>query len=205
MDRASLSQRLTELEAAGFIMQFLPQGRAKKGIYYKVIDEYTLFYLRWITPIRGQLTKKDTPNSYWLTQVGSSAYKSWAGYAFESVCYKHLGYISKALNIPSGSISRAWKYIPKKDSNEPGAQIDLLFDREDGIVTLCEIKYSATPFLIDKNYASAILRKIAVYQKQTATNKQIVFAMITVCGLRKSMYSKELITGVVTITDFFKI
>ena len=200
----SLSQRLDELEAAGFITSFLPQGRTKKGIYYKIIDEYTLFYLRWMAPIRGQLTKKDISNTYWIKQATTQAYKSWAGYAFEAVCYKHLGCISKALAIPPGSTISTWKYIANNGSNEQGAQIDLLFDRDDGVVILCEIKYYQTPFLVDKNYANIILRKIAVYQKQTTTNKQIVFAMITTYGLKQSIYSKELIEKVVTIEDFFR-
>ena len=200
----SLSQRLEDLETAGFVISFLPQGHSKKGIYYKLIDEYTLFYLRWIAPIKGQLIKKDISNTYWIKQADAPVYKNWSGYAFESVCYKHLGCISKALNIPPGSMTTSWKYIPKSGSNEQGAQIDLLFDRDDGLVTLCEMKHSKSPFLIDKNYAGVILRKIAVYQKQTLTNKQIVFAMILANGLKPTIYSKELISGQVTIKDLFE-
>jgi len=200
----SLSQKLEDLEIAGFIMAFLPQECNKKGIYYKIIDEYTLFYLRWIEPMQSQLIKKDISNTYWLKQVGTPAHTSWAGLAFESICYKHLGCISRSLNIPSGSITTSWRYVAKVGTIKPGAQIDLLFDRGDGLVTLCEIKYTKSPFLIDKNYASSILRKIAVYQKQTATNKQIVFAMISANGLKPTIYSKELISAQITLADLFE-
>jgi uncharacterized protein len=198
-----LSEKLKNLETAGFITSLLSQGYARKGLYYKTIDEYTLFYLRWVAPIRSQLTKKDGANLYWSERTNTPEYNSWAGYAFEAICYKHLGCISKALHVPPGSIINSWKYVPKKGSKDQDAQIDLLFDRKDDLVTLCEIKYTKSPFVIDKNYAGVILNKIAVYQKLTTTNKQIVFAIISANGLKSNMYSRELITGIVTLNDLF--
>src|SRR5262249_38225205 len=135
---------------ANFIMSFKPIYHQRKGIYYKVIDEYTLFYLTWIDPIKATLREKGLMRGYWEKMENSSAWYSWSGYAFESICYKHLSQINHALNLSSTAIPGTWKFVPAKKSQEQGAQIDLLFDRDDDSITICEIKYTQEPFSIDK-------------------------------------------------------
>lgn len=142
-------------------------------MFYKVIDEYCLFYLSWIKPVSKQL-KDEVDLYYWQAKVNTPAWKSWSGYAFEAICRKHLSQIKKALYIPPDALSSSWKYIPKQYSEEKGAQIDLLFDRSDGAVSICEIKYSETPFLIDKSYAENWANKMDTYRQQTKTKKQII-------------------------------
>lgn len=126
------------------------------------------------------------------------------GYAFESICYKQIGEIRKALNINAGSTIGVWRYSPRKSSNESGVQIDLVFDRNDGITTLCEIKFTNKRFVIDKNYAENLLRKVEVYKEQTRTKKQLYIAFISASGIKENKYSKELVNGVVTLDDLFK-
>lgn len=196
--------RLKELEDAGFIMSFIPYKHREKGIYYKIIDEYTLFYLHWIEPNLSAIQRKDQATGYWLSKSSSPSWKSWAGYAFEAVCYKHISNIRKALAIDPGAEVGSWKYIPKKREMEEGAQIDLLFDRPDDAVTICEIKYNEKPFLIDKQYAKNLLNKVEVYKKHTQTKKQLFIAMITSGGLKPSMYSEEIISAQATLEDLFK-
>ena len=196
--------KLKELEDAGFIISFKPIFHQRRGIYYKLIDEYTLFYLRWIEPIKKTLIKKVLPSGYWEKQQDSAAWASWSGLAFESVCYKHLPQISAALKLSPTAIPSTWRYVPTKGSKEQGAQIDLLFDRADDAITLCEIKYTDYPFTIDKQYAQKIKNKIDVFKKVTRTHKQIFFAMISGTGINKSIYSDELIDDIVTLDDLFK-
>lgn len=199
----TLTERLEALERAGFIRSFIPFGYTDKGLYYKVIDEYCLFYLHWVKPIIRQL-KDEVDLSYWQAKVNTPTWKSWSGYAFESVCRKHLSQIKKALYIPLDSLGGSWKYIAKRHDKEKGAQIDLLFDRNDGVVSICEIKYSEKPFLIDKSYAENLSNKINSYRKQTKTKKQINLSMITANGIKKSVYSEKMIMNIATLEDLFK-
>ncbi len=196
--------RLKELEDAGFIMSFIPYGHQEKGIYYKVIDEYTLFYFHWIKPSLSSIRKKDQVSGYWLSKSREPSWKSWTGYAFEAVCYKHISNIRTALNIDPGAEVGSWRHVPQKGNVEAGAQIDLLFDRPDGAITICEIKYNESPFVIDKPYAKNLLNKAEIYKKHSQTKKQIFIALITSGGLKPTMYSEEIVAKSVNLDDLFK-
>jgi AAA+ ATPase superfamily predicted ATPase len=197
-----LTSRLSDLEEAGFITSFIPYGHKDRGIYYKVIDEYTLFYFYWIeSNIRG--VAKNFKGKLWQTIANSPAYKSWAGYAFEAICYKHITQIIKALGIDSIRAIGSWRYAPYKKETS-GAQIDLLFDRGDEAITICEIKYTNKPFIIDKEYASKLMNKVKIFKEKTGTKKQIFLAMISANGIKPTMYSEELISSVATLDDLFR-
>lgn len=202
-DGGRIKKRLKELEESGFILEFTPYGHQEKGIYYKVIDEFTLFYLRWIEPNLNTILKQNRSSGYWLSKTKSPQWRSWAGLSFESVCYKHLAQIRKALNIEAGAEVGSWRYAPRKQENR-GAQIDLLFDRDDGAITICEIKYNEQPFSIDKEYAQNLINKVEVYKQQSKTRKQTFLVMITTNGLKPTMYSEEIIDGVVILDDLFR-
>jgi len=196
-------KRLKELEEAGFIIEFIPYGHKEKGIYYKITDEFTLFYLRWMEPNLKTILKQDNGHGYWLAKTTTPHWKSWAGYAFESICYKHLTQIRHALAIDAGAQMGSWRYAPKQEGQE-GAQIDLLFDRADNVITVCEIKYNEQPFIIDKHYAKILTNKLRVYQERSQTPKQLFLAMICAGGIKPSIYSEELVHGgIVTLDDLF--
>ncbi len=178
-------------------------GRSKRGLYYKVIDEYTLFYLTWIEPVKSTLLKKEISAQYWREKLNTANWHSWCGYAFEAVCYKHLGLIRRALGISAGADVGTWKHIPTKSSKDNGAQIDLLFDASDA-VTICEIKYTSKPAVIDKHYAQQLINKRETYRVKVKTTKEIFIALISANGIKPTMYSEELITGIVTLADLFK-
>jgi AAA+ ATPase superfamily predicted ATPase len=196
-----LTSKLKELEEAGFIASFIPWQK-ERGIYYRVIDEYSIFYLTWIAPRSKSRISKTIDEKYWEIISQKSSWKSWAGYAFESICFKHISQIKKALNIPEGSDVSSWRYVSESDQ-ESGAQIDLVFDRPDNTINLCEIKYNSTPFVIDKNYAILLKERANLYQRVHKTNKQIFHSMIVANGIKKNMYSEELIDSVVTLKDLF--
>lgn len=196
---------LNDLEQAGFIMSFKPLYNIKKGIYYRLTDEYTLFYLKWIEPIQTGLAKTALEADYWQDIQTTPEWYSWQGYAFESVCYKHLINIKKALKLNPRALPSTWRYVPKSGSKNTGAQIDLLFDRADDAITLCEIKYTDKPFTLTKDYVDTLLQKIAVFKERTQTQKQIFVAFISANGIKNNYYTDELITHVVTLTDLFKI
>jgi uncharacterized protein len=197
-----LTTRLTELEEAGFVVSFIP-WKKERGVYYKVIDEYTLFYLTWIASRSASRITKSIDDKYWEMLSTKSTWKAWSGYAFEAVCFKHITAIKKALHIPDGTEVSSWRYIPDKKTEDDGAQIDLVFDRPDDIINLCEIKYCTTPFIIDKKYAEHMLYREKIYCKVTKTNKQIFHSLIASGGLKRTVHSDEIISSVATLSDLF--
>lgn len=201
----TLTKRLEDLELVGFIKGFLPVGHSKKGIFYRILDEYSLFYLQWIEPEKHNIELEIEDNNFWLNVIQSPKYQSWRGYAFESVCYKHIANIKKAIGINTASNIGAWRYVPRlNEASKRGAQIDLLFDRKDDAINICEIKYSDNPFIIDKQYAETLSRVIDVYKNITRSKKQIFISMISANGVQENVYSKELIDSVVTLENLFR-
>ncbi|NGX33435.1 MAG: hypothetical protein K1060chlam4_01502, partial [Candidatus Anoxychlamydiales bacterium] len=203
-DGGNTIRKLNQLEEAGFITSLIPYGHKNRGIYYVIDDEYSLFFLRWIESNLKTITKKAINKGFWMSQSNRASWKSWVGLAFESICYKHIDQVRKALNIDPGAIAGTWRYSPKIQDDQKGAQIDLLFDRPDKVITLCEIKFSGTPFVIDKEYSQKLLQKIEIFKKRTKTKKQLFLAMITSNGLKPTIYSEEIITNQVTLEDLFK-
>jgi AAA+ ATPase superfamily predicted ATPase len=200
----TFKKRVKELEASGFIIRYTPYGNKKRNTHLQIIDEYTLFYLAWVEPALGTILRIDRANGYWLEQSRSPSWKSWAGYAFESMCYKHIEQIRQALAINSSASIANWKYIPRKGSEEDGAQIDLLFDRNDDVITLCEMKYTTSPYKLLKGEANAIQNKVEVFRKQTRTTKQVTIALVVSQNIQETIYAKTLLIGVVTLKDLFR-
>lgn len=196
-----LTKRLRELEEAGFIESFIPRKK-ERGKYYKIIDEFTLFYLTWVEKKSEHHIKNEVDNKLWESLSQTPAWKAWSGYAFEAVCFKHLYQIKKALQIPISSAAYFWKTLAT-DNKQGGAQIDLVFDRPDNSINLCEIKYNQTPFVIDKKYAQHLHYREMCYLKETKTSKQIFHSFITKAGLKTTLYSESIVTSIVTLDDFF--
>lgn len=198
----SFNKRIRELEAAGFIQGFVPYGREKRNIFYRVIDEYCLFYLSWIEP---EMTYgHEIARGYWQAKYHSPQWYDWVGYSFENICIKNAEKIRQALGLQYTACSIAsWKFISKPGTKTDGAQIDLLFDRDDGVITLFEIKFSDKPYVIDKEYAKTLAKKIEVFQLRTKTNKQVMLTMVAANGLKRNLWSEDLIDDVVTLNDLY--
>lgn len=199
----TLKKRLRELEVSGFIQGFTPYGKKKRDHYFRVIDEFSLFHLKWLAPKLQSYGYQE--EHYWQQQVKAPSVLSWKGQAFENVCLKHLSEIKNGLNLTHVLCKiGSWRFIPKAGSKEQGAQIDLLFDREDGVITLCEIKYSEHPFSIDKDYANQLMKKVTVFEKHFSTKKQIFLALIATQGLKKSIWSENLVAQSISLESLFK-
>ena len=197
----TLSKRLEELEASGFIQSFIPYGKSSRDRFYRLIDEYAIFYLRWIEPTlkSGHLV----PPRYWLSQSKSPSYASWSGYAFEAVCLKHIAQIIEALGLKeTACIVSSWRHVGQGEEQD-GAQIDLLLDREDGAITICEIKHTASSFKLDKSYARTLLRKMDVFASETQTKKQLFLGLVSSSGVSPTSWSEQWVDHVVTLDDLF--
>jgi len=198
-----LTKKLTNLEHSGFITHFVPMEHARKGFHYKITDEYVLFYLSWIEPYRKKT--RGSLGGYWTTLRHTPAWHTWAGYAFEAVCFKHIESIIQALKIEKiHSDFGSWIYAPKKGQEEQGTQIDLLFDRDDDSITLCEIKHTEKVFSITKSYIKELKNKKIIYQEKTKTKKQIFWCLVTSNGVVENDYFKELAADTVSVADLFK-
>jgi AAA+ ATPase superfamily predicted ATPase len=190
-----LTRTLEELEESGFIEKYVAFGQKKKDSLYRLTDEYSLFYLRFIenTHAKGKGT--------WLKQFNSQAYKSWEGFSFETVCLKHVRQIKAELGIAEvASQNYSWIEKGKKD----GSQIDLVIDRADNVVNLCEMKFYTAPFTLTKSYAAEIRNKISLFRESTRTSKNLFFTMMTTHGIRQNAYSLEILQNQVTIDCLFR-
>ncbi|MDF7826250.1 AAA family ATPase [Pontiellaceae bacterium B12227] len=196
----TLTQTLEELNRSGFIGITIPFGRTQRDALYRLTDEFSLFHQRWI---HGKKQPEGGGN-HWLQLRPTPRWNTWSGFAFENVCLKHVRQIKAALGIASlQTESSAWRHQPKS-TQEKGAQIDLLIDRADGVVNLCEMKYSAAPFAITKKYAEELRNKLQVFQSATKTRKALFLTMVTTNGLADNAYSQELVNSRLEIGSLFE-
>ncbi len=183
-NNGNTTQLLEELEESGFIRKYMPFQKTSRHSMYQLIDFYTLFYLKFIK------NTQFLESGNWTTLTDSSIYKTWCGYAFEQICLMHVAQIKQALGI-SGVFSQASAWRSKV--SEPGAQIDLLIDRRDRVISLFEIKFSNEPYSITKTYAAQLRHKIGVFKSETETKKAVWLAMLTTYGVTQNEYSGSLL------------
>lgn len=139
-------------------------------LWLTLLAEKKSLYFKWLEPLKNTLQEHALGPGNWHEIQLTPKWHSWLGYAFESICYKHINQIRKKLSISPAAVANSWRYLPQqKSGNETGARIDLLFDRMDDAITICEIKYSEQPFIIDKEYAKNLRNKCAVFSKITHT------------------------------------
>jgi len=188
---------LEELVESGFITPYLPLHKNANKSIYKLSDEYSLFYLKFIEHSRS------TGAGTWLKKSSTSSWKSWSGYAFEGICMKHLSNIKQALGIAGVfTETSAWRDAPKTGN---GTQIDLLLDRQDNVISVCEMKFSNTEFAIDKTYAAELQYKLDAFRRESKTKKTLFLAMVTTHGIKSNMYATGLVQNEVTMDDLFDI
>lgn len=187
-----LTTVLRELEESGFITFYLPFNRKSKDAIIRLTDEYSLFYLRFIEKSRP--SQKAT----WALLSTKPTWKSWSGYAFENLCLKHVEQIKMALQIGS---------IYSEDSTwydkQAGAQIDLVIDRADRCVNLCEIKFSDTQHTITAKYAKEIQHKTQAYKHALKSKKTTFTTFITTYGVTKNEYKDQYVDSEVTLDQLF--
>lgn len=189
-----LNRRLSELEEAGFVGRISPWGKKVKNTLFRVIDEFSLFHLRWIQSApKGVLARGAA--SYWTSRVQTPSYRTWAGYAFESLCLKHARELQRALGIENLVTDvGSWRHVPRsKTAARQGAQVDLLFDRRDDVINLCEMKFSHEPFVVTKAFARELKEKVALFEQHTKTRKRVLLTLVSPHGLKKNTWSEDLV------------
>ncbi|MES2659636.1 MAG: ATP-binding protein [Verrucomicrobiota bacterium] len=179
-----LTRTLEELSEAAFITPVKPFGKKTKETIYRLSDEYSLFYLRWIENHRG--------DGDFLSLQNSPAWRAWSGYALESLAHRHIPQIKRALGIGGVQTTHS-SWLHRADETWPqGSQIDLLIDRADNTINLFEIKFSQGPFTITKPYADELRRKLETFKAVTGTRKNVFLTFLTTHGLTANAYAAEL-------------
>lgn len=189
----TLSKTLGELEYSGFIEKYIPYQGTKDSTF-RLTDEYSMFYIKFIEKT------KPSDIGYWTKLAGQQSYKIWSGFNFETVCIKHVAQLKEGLKI-SGINSSVGSWIEKKSS--VNAQIDLLIDRDDNVINLCEIKFYNTKYAIDKKYAFEIANKVNAFTISTKTKKSIFVTFITTYGLSENKYSNQIVQNELTMNHLF--
>lgn len=192
------SQLLNELTESGFITPYIPFGKTSKDSIYKLTDEYSLFYIKFIEHSRARGL------GTWLMFSAGASWKSWSGIAYESICMKHIDQIKDAIGIKNVySEVSVWRYQPKS-SSEQGAQIDLLIDRTDRCINICEMKFASDAFEITKAYSRELDNKLKIFQAQTKTKKSLFMTMVTTYGVKNSPSYPGLIQQQITMDVLFE-
>ncbi len=194
-DGGILSKNLNALIASDFAVKYVPFGFSKRQEHYKLVDPFCLFYLHFVQ------NQSKTNEKYWQQNTSAQQVVSWRGIAFENVCFNHIGQIKKALGI-SGVISSnsAWS---KKGGDEDGTQIDLLIQRNDNVINMCEIKFLSEDFAVDKTYYRILLSRPEKLRKLISPKTSIYSTLITTFGLKQNEYSGVFV-NTVTMDDLFE-
>ena len=189
-----MTKVLKELEDSGFVLSYKDWTKAKKGNIYRLSDFYTIFYLDFVQENYGD------DENFWTNRIDSSMHRAWTGFAFELLCMNHISQIKSALGI-SGVATRQCSWRGEDESGKR-SQIDLLIDRRDGGIDLCEAKFASGLYSITKGYESELVDKIEVFRNVTKTNKSIHLVMVTTFGLSANSHTSH-VQNSITLDDLF--
>lgn len=195
-DNGLLGEYLSDLVDSGFVRVYNYFGNTKKDMMYQLRDYYTMFYLTYIEEQYGR------DERYWTNSMDSAARRSWAGYGFEQVAKDHLPQIKQKIGI-SGVLSKSSGWFHRGDGDERGTQIDLCIDRNDRVVSLCEMKYSLAEYEVDKAYDEKLRDRQEIFRRETKTRKALQNVLVTTYGLKNNKYALRF-QAVVTMEDLFK-
>jgi uncharacterized protein len=195
-DGGGFTQMLEELEASTFIMKTEPFGKKMKDSLYRLSDEYSLFYLKYLEK-KSKISKNE-----WQKLNDSHDYTIWCGYAFENTCIKHIEAIKHALGI-SGIHSSTSSYLYKGMQEEKGFQLDLLIDRSDNTMCLCEMKFSKDEFMMSSEYANVLRKRRELFRNLSKTKKTLFNTLISTYGLKTSIASSGQIDHSITMDQLF--
>ncbi len=190
----NLSKTLDSLVASDFVIKYVPFGKGKRDECYKLIDPFCIFYLKFVDK-QDSLTE-----GIWQENQNSAQVNSWCGFAFENVCFNHIDQIKEALGI-RGVITRqsAWS---KRADDEEGTQIDLLIDRNDNVVNMCEIKFYGKEFTVTKDYDMVLRHRMSLLRKIISPRKAVHKVLITTFGVTYNEY-KWSFDRFITLDDLF--
>jgi uncharacterized protein len=195
-DGGWLSIVLEDLSLSGFINAYIPFDKKKKDTLYRLTDSFSLFHLQFISQLSPSESGK------WDLISQTQAWKSWSGYAFENLCLQHIDAIKRSLGIDRIA-SRQTSFLQKGNAEFPGFQIDMLIDRNDQTINICEMKFVKDYFSLSKDEADKIRKRKSLFRQTTDTRKQLFITLVTPFGILPNSHTTGLIDQVVTLDDLF--
>lgn len=191
-----LTQMLQSLVDCGIVRFYRIKNKAvsaRSGLY-QLLDFYTLFYLQFL--------KKQTSNEhFWTQSINSPAINSWMGLTFERICLTHIPQIKRALGI-DGIKTEYYSWRGSDTKSQQQAQIDLVIERADRMINICEAKFSEKPYLLSKDEYDKFTNRIALFKQTTSFAGGVIPTFITANGLQRNAYSEH-ITAQITLDDLF--
>ena len=172
-----LTENLQELEQCGFIKRYTNYTKPSNEAYFQLVDPFVLFSLRFLGPRK---------RNSWMEYIHSPSYNAWRGNAFEICCVNHISEIKAALGIAGVETK---EYAWRSETSDPGAQIDLLIDRKDGVIDLCEMKYTDCAFEMDKTEYGKLMNRLSTFKEETHPKKAIQMTLISANGITKGKYA----------------
>ena len=196
-----LTEVLDNLVKCDFIRKYTAIGKTERDAMYQLTDMFSLFHIKFVAENSGQ------DEHLWSKLYGQGQMTSWSGYAFEQVCLHHINQIKKALSI-GGLISNvhSWSCKPFTDKNGTkwkGAQIDLLIDRADEVINICEIKFVSNKYEISADYEERLRNRESLFRNITKTKKAIYHTFITTYGVSENIHS-GIVHSEVTMDQLFE-
>lgn len=189
-----LSSALKSLEGSDFIVSYIYYGGSSREVYYKLVDSFSIFYLKFVDGVKTLNSK------FWSENLLSPSLNAWRGYSFETLCMVHIEQIKLALGILGvRTVSGPWR----SRNRENKAQVDLVISRADRVVNLCEMKFTADEFSVDSSYDAELRRKVVRFTEETKAKGGIVPTLVTTYGLQYNQYSSRF-GKVVTMDDLFR-
>ena len=196
----TITKVLKDLQLCDFIRAYKSIGKQTKGMMYQLTDLFTLFHLRFVANNNGQ------DHHFWSNMRENPSRMTWRGYAFEQVCLQHIPQIKEAIGIKavlSNVCSWSCPTFIDNDGNEwKGTQIDLLIDRRDEVINVCEMKFANDTYIIDKDYEVLLRRRLTTFRHLTRTRKALHLTMITTYGISQNSHSGD-VQAEVTMDDLF--
>ncbi|MBQ9327288.1 MAG: ATP-binding protein [Solobacterium sp.] len=197
-NNSSLTEVLDGLAVCDFIRKEAFYGNHKRELRYQLSDYYTAFYFHFLKDKHGR------DEHFWSHSYDNPARRAWTGLTFELLCKDHIRQIKQKLGI-SGVLSEEYTWsIPSTSDNgiNKGAQIDLLIDRRDHVINLCEIKFVSNLFEIDKSYNEVLRNKIEAFSRISKAKKSLQLTIISPYGVKDGKYS-NIVTNQVLLDDLF--
>ena len=188
----TLTNYLNGLIVSDFVIKYVPFGRNKREVYYKLVDPFCFFYLNFCQEEAGN-------ENYFSENISNYKLSIWSGYSFENVCFNHIEQIKFALGI-SGVSSTCSAYYSKED----GMQIDMILSRKDNVINVCEMKFYSDLFKLDKENYLKINRRANSIMEKASKKASIRNVLITTFGINKNEYS-SVFTNVITLDDLFRL
>ena len=189
-----LTSHLNSLIACNFVIKYVPFGLGKRQECYKLVDPFCLFYLHFI---EGQTKLNE---KQWEQSISTPPINAWRGFAFENVCFNHIEQIKKCLGI-SGVISSISPWSKRSD-DEDGTQIDLLIERNDNVINMCEMKFYKDEFVVNKDYYRTLLRREEMILEKVSPRVAVHSTLITTFGVKRNEYSNAF-NNVILLDDLF--